>query len=522
MAVDIHNVADSLEARLFGLTTLDTERELRSVLSDLGVLVGGQRAYIFLFDESGTTLDSALEWCAPGTRGHDFSAFRGVPIDAFPWSLEQFLRGDIVQVNDPDVLPEDAAPERGACEALGIFSYVNIPLFVNNELSGWLGFDACDAPRSWDSDELIAMTAAGDLMMKTITRMKREAALTHQQELTSRLATLGVIVSSVRHELQTPLACARANLEALLDSTSTDGATHEILTETLTALEQISGLSRDLGTLRGSASNRAMRVNVRDAIALAVRMTRVLNHTSIPLHVTCDPELTALCPHGRLTQVLINLLRNAFQALRRSGVGDSIQIEAEAREDHVAISIVDNGPGIPPEISQKLFTPFFKSSTEGPGLGLTMSRTICDAMDGALDIASLSPNGTRVTVSVPLAPIQKRVLVVDDEPMILRSWSRALNEYDVSTANSALEALALIDGPGAFDCIITDLHMPIHNGLWLIGQIKALYPSLRDRVAIFTGSFTEDFDIDPSLITLSKTISVSRMRDVIEELCAIN
>lgn len=107
-----------------------------------------------------------------------------------------------------------------------------------------------------------------------------------------------------------------------------------------------------------------------------------------------------------LNQVLLNLLKNAAEAMEKEG--GHIRIEADTRQEHVEIRICDDGPGIPPEIQGRLFEPFFttKDAGKGTGLGLSISRRIVDEHGGSLDVTSELGIGTTFTLSLPRSELE--------------------------------------------------------------------------------------------------------------------
>ncbi|HMK71904.1 MAG TPA: HAMP domain-containing sensor histidine kinase, partial [Myxococcaceae bacterium] len=121
------------------------------------------------------------------------------------------------------------------------------------------------------------------------------------------------------------------------------------------------------------------------------------------VHVTVEapPGLCVLADAGALSQVLINLLLNAAQAMEGSG---TVSIHAGGSEGQtVRIDIVDTGPGIPPEVRTRLFEPFFttKPGGKGSGLGLAISQTLVHAMGGTLEAGDGPEGGGRFSVRLP-------------------------------------------------------------------------------------------------------------------------
>jgi signal transduction histidine kinase len=127
----------------------------------------------------------------------------------------------------------------------------------------------------------------------------------------------------------------------------------------------------------------------------------------VEVHVDVPDRLPRI--HGdehQLTQLFTNLLINAYEAMGGQG---RIAVSAEAvrldngadGRDAVKIEFADNGPGIPSEVAEKVFSPFFTTKAQGSGLGLSIVRKIVDAHDGRIDVESSAARGTTFTVYLP-------------------------------------------------------------------------------------------------------------------------
>jgi signal transduction histidine kinase len=107
-------------------------------------------------------------------------------------------------------------------------------------------------------------------------------------------------------------------------------------------------------------------------------------------------DLQLMADEKLVEQVLLNLLRNAIQALTDS-IDKKIKFTAQRNEDHIFISVADNGKGIPPEIMDTIFVPFFTTKPNGSGIGLTLSREIMKLHGGYIKVAS-EPGATVFTL----------------------------------------------------------------------------------------------------------------------------
>ena len=208
-----------------------------------------------------------------------------------------------------------------------------------------------------------------------------------------------------------------------------------------------------------------------------------------------------------LTQVLLNLVINAAQAMPKGSVPEDnwIEIRTKRRGDQAVIVVEDTGPGIPADLRKEIFQPFFttKGDRGGTGLGLSIAIETAHRHGGSLSIVSSGPQGTcfelalpqtemevvapRVSTKPPLSA-KRRVLLVDDDARILRAHARKLARYfDVATAHGPEAALEALRADGNFHAILADLMMPKMNGLELWRAVIAERPRYRGRFFFVSG-----------------------------------
>jgi len=127
-----------------------------------------------------------------------------------------------------------------------------------------------------------------------------------------------------------------------------------------------------------------------------------LGRASIRVERRLDPALPrALVDEGQLRQVLLNLVRNAREAMEDGG---TLRLSTSAEDGAVHVRVEDTGAGIPDEARPHLFDPLFTTKRHGTGLGLALSRQILEAHGGALGCERTGPTGTVFHLRVPLAP----------------------------------------------------------------------------------------------------------------------
>src|SRR6185437_750513 len=244
---------------------------------------------------------------------------------------------------------------------------------------------------------------------------RQQAADAHrlQERLThvSRLATVGEMSAGIAHELNQPLAAVANYAQACDRLLALPDADIE---EIRGALQQITAQAVRAGDiirrLRALARCDAMRREPTDINSLLGELNELiqLDATAHDSQYTLEttPGLPQLdVDRAHIQQVVLNLVRNAFEALSEAAVGTR-QVTVSTRLlafGEVEIAVSDNGPGVAREIAPRLFEPFCTTKSHGTGLGLAIRRTIIRSHQGSLDYSANTPRGARFSVRLPPA-----------------------------------------------------------------------------------------------------------------------
>ncbi len=277
--------------------------------------------------------------------------------------------------------------------------------------------------------------------LESALRELREAEVKLVQS--ERLAAIGELAAGVAHEVNNPvnfaLNAARALqtemgalapvLEALASDAGGAGGAFEGALEKLGDRQRLAELVPELQELAGIIGNgldrtqrlvvdlrdfaapgradQAQLVDLRRCVESTLQLLgRSLGSASLQLHWAAPSELPLVRGQpAALNQVLLNLLKNAREALEEEPRSGRIEIELFAEAERVGLRVSDDGPGIPPEVRARLFEPFFttKGAGRGTGLGLSVSRRIAQEHGGSLELEPGSGRGTRFTLWLPAA-----------------------------------------------------------------------------------------------------------------------
>ena len=132
-------------------------------------------------------------------------------------------------------------------------------------------------------------------------------------------------------------------------------------------------------------------------------MRPVFGEKSIGLGMTMGPSpCTVLADHSELEQLFLNLLMNAHEVTPPEG---SVRVEVSTTADRAIVAVVDTGPGVPPELLERVFDPFFSTKERGSGLGLAICASIAQTHGARLKVANHETGGAVFTVDFPLAVV---------------------------------------------------------------------------------------------------------------------
>ena len=261
-------------------------------------------------------------------------------------------------------------------------------------------------------DDAGAMVGAV-MFFKDLTRVEQ---LEEQERLRDRLASLGEMAAGLAHELKNPLAGIEVMAGLLRrqvpDSKDAQALLADIISEAKLANAIVVEMLEFVRPIRLQVEQTRLADVLHQAMTLAERK---VNRGDVRVRLNLPSDLPAIDgDQHQLCQVFTNLLTNAFEAMDGRGaievtasVGMQDEDPAVAREGQagtpiVIVDVSDNGPGVPPDLTDRIFDPFFTTKPRGSGLGLAIVRKIVDAHDGRVDVSSSPGAGTRFRITLPI------------------------------------------------------------------------------------------------------------------------
>jgi PAS domain S-box-containing protein len=228
--------------------------------------------------------------------------------------------------------------------------------------------------------------------------LRERKELEKQLLKSERLAAVGQMAAHISHEVKNPLMLIGGFARQLLKDTTYDPQkTREKLRIIVEEISRLENFCAEVGSF-AKLSEPQRRLGNLNALVEEVcqRLEPSLQERGIELFVKLDSDLPPVkFDPVHLRQVIVNIAKNGVEAM---AAGGTLTISSGQQQDRVFVEITDTGEGIPPEIFDKIFHPFFSTKSKGSGLGLAISQKIMEAHQGEISIESHPNQGTRVTL----------------------------------------------------------------------------------------------------------------------------
>jgi signal transduction histidine kinase len=420
-------------------------------------------------------------------------------------------RGDVVAETVRDLRPD----ERAHFVSSDVRSLLIVPIVVEGEWWGEMGFDDTVAERSWEPAEIEALRAAASIMGAAVGRERAEETLRRSEDRlrqAQKMEGLGRLAGGVAHDFNNLLTAIHGYTELARRRIVTGADAGEELAEIERASERGAALVR---RLLAFSRHQALESRVLDLGTVVAEMQQlvsrlvgedVLVETSLPVE-----PLFVRGDRGQLEQVILNLAVNARDAMPAGG-----RLSLAARHLHVngpgagpsglepgayvTLEVADTGHGMDEETRRRAFEPFFttKQQHQGTGLGLATVYGVVEQSGGVISVDSEPGAGSTFTVFLPSAdqpaptpdveghgPLRHNgkatVLLAEDEPAVRAIVREFLEErgYLVLVAAEGKEALEFSRAyAGPIDLLVTDLLMPALSGTELAERLFEERPGI--------------------------------------------
>lgn len=372
-----------------------------------------------------------------------------------------------------------------------------------------------------------------------------------------KMESVGRLASGIAHDFNNILTGILGFSELILQDTPKDSPFYERL-QTISALcKRGAAIVKQLLIFGRKIPSEFKKIDINAFIEQTIGLLKHAAKEGIEIRLNLQDGIPdILADMGQLTQVLINLILNATDAMDRKGVLEfktekyNVARHADKTDRYVCISVSDTGCGIPDNNIQNIFDPFFttKEVGKGTGLGLTIAYSIVNAHGGWINVNSELGKGTTFKIYLPViqsgldnvsADEKKKIIMpqgretilfVEDEEELRTQCTTILNSlnYNVLSARNSEEALDIyLTASQKIDLIISDIIMPKKSGMELFNELKSINPDVKFIFVIDYG-LSEQVDYIGRKVkaVIKKPYNLQEMarviREVLDSPCHLN
>lgn len=402
-------------------------------------------------------------------------------------------------------------------------SFLTLPITNYDQLLGFIGLANRKNGYSTEDIEYLEplVNALGEMtnLLKIAEELQVQTRVSHHN---SKLAMIGELAAGVGHEINNPLLIIQGFKNILYDELTKLEADEEMFEHLYNidlATNRIASVVKGLRSFSRSDVDELGLFKMTDLILETTSMLRQIYKSE---NIELIEELQASGGYmvygnrGRIQQVLFNLISNAKDATEGNLVR-KILVKTEIVSDVLTVQVIDNGPGVPEYLSEKIFEPFFttKEVHKGTGIGIPMSAAIIREHQGILDFENLD-QGVNFKFQLPVIWADKEgiveratsefsrtlncdVIVVDDEESICKILKFFLERNGArvrvfSNGEDALRGWEM----NPTDLIISDLKMPVRNGVELLNAIRSSDKHNQPKFVLMSGGDQENLEISPT------------------------
>jgi len=385
------------------VSPLGFEDKINSSVAELGQHIGVDRVYIFESHDGERFASNTFEWCSEGVEPQ-IQNLQNLESKMFPWWTEKLRNNENIIIPEVKKLPPEAEAEKKILEAQDIVSLLVVPMYSEERLFGFMGFDDVKKVRQWRDEDVKLLRTVAEVITRAFEHYRMEEKLRKAE----RLAAIGETAAMIGHDLRNPLQSIASTIYLAKSGYEKLPLPSRKLGERFGAVEMFKMIEEQVRYMNKIVTDLHDYSRPLQPQPAEISIPQLINDTlstvtvpeTVKVSVDVEEELKKLMVDPDLMKRLFtNLILNALQSMPKGG---QLTIKISKKGEEESISFQDTGTGIPEENLDKLFSPFFTTKAKGQGLGLAVCKRLVEAHGGTISVESKVGEGSTFTVNLPL------------------------------------------------------------------------------------------------------------------------
>ncbi|MBK9356020.1 MAG: response regulator [Bacteroidales bacterium] len=503
-----------LSSDLINMKIDEIDQNIRQAIETVARFFAAERSYLVMISDSLDSVKIIYEWTCDERFSH-LSRQPVIYLNELPEYFSRLKSGQISNMQRTDHEVTDG-PDNLAFffDLLSIESVVHIPLFIDHEFKGFIGFDTFSRPEYWDEQVINSFKLTGQILINAQERRFKEVAIKDAlQKAESSDKLKSAFLAGISHEVRTPMNHILGFIELMNEpyiSTDERDEYLEIMKSSgmhlLRLIDDVIELAMiDSGQVGINETPCEISRFMESLLVEAEGVKAAMNRSGVALNLRIPPECRTLILNTdeiRLRQILWNLLMNAIKFTPRGKIEFGLNFTEFNR---IEFYVSDTGIGIDENDLQVIFERFrrvennFSRQFGGAGLGLSISQGLAFLFGSSIKVQSSKETGSIFSFSIPYVlhsqePASRKklngevrnytwegksILMVEDDPVSMRFLTVLLLNTGANLfyASNGEEALLLLE-EHKIDVVLMDMQMPVLDGYSATRIIKKRYPGI--------------------------------------------
>ncbi|WP_320174079.1 ATP-binding protein [Maridesulfovibrio sp.] len=502
------NLVSKVASDFLNLSVGDIDKGLTEALKKICLFAEVGRAYIFLMRGNSSVCDNTHEWCAENIEPQ-IQELQNLDLREFGSLLwETLCKRESYYIPDVSALPDDL-PDKEILQVQDIWSVLIEPMYFNDQLVGFVGFDSVLEHRKWSEEDIDILSLFSKNVALVLERKKAdERLIAAKLEAEAANIAKSEFLANMSHEIRTPLNGVMGMLQLMLMG-GMNQRQEEHCGFAMESCKRLNKLLGDILDITRIESGHLQIVNaefdlsnVLNSIHALFKPAAIQKNIELRVDIAENIPAAIIGDSNRLHQIFNNLIGNALKFTDSGSVlVEAYLLDSRKNGNHLILfSVTDSGIGIEDSMLDSIFNSFTQVENsrtrnyEGAGLGLAIVKQLLELMGGNLSISSEINVGTSVYFTLEFEPVRGsfradegarifakssirefEVLVAEDERVNQLTLKSFLEQYgcNVAVASDGYEVMEILGaGEMKFDLIFMDIQMPKMGGLEAAHRIR--------------------------------------------------